>query len=386
MVAAVRRGESQHSVARRYGFSLSAVQRWVTRAKGQRLDRVDWSDRPSGPRQSPTRTSREMEDLVLEVRRELRDESDLGEFGAVAIHAELLARGVSEVPHVRTIGRIVERRGALDGKRRIRRKAPPAGWYLPAVAEGRAELDQTDIVEGLVIKDGPRVEVLNVVSLHGGLVGSWPQQGIKSATVREALVEHWREVGLPGYAQFDNATVFQGPHQHPDVIGSVTRLCLSLEIVPVFAPPREMGFQAAIESFNGHWQAKVWTRFEHESLAALQAQSHKYVAAHRRRSAIRREAAPERRPFPDDWSLDLQARPEGKIIYLRRTTDQGKVSLLGHDFLVDPTWPRRLVRCEVRLDEDIIHLYALRRRAPDQQPLLNKADYNLPKDRYALRR
>jgi len=147
-----------------------------------------------------------------------------------------------------------------------------------------------------------------------------------------------------------------------------------------------MGFQAAIESFNGHWQAKVWTRFEHESLAALQAQSHKYVAAHRRRSAIRREAAPERRPFPDDWSLDLQARPEGKIIYLRRTTDQGKVSLLGHDFLVDPTWPRRLVRCEVRLDEDVIHLYALRRRAPDQQPLLNKADYNLPKDRYALRR
>ena len=161
-------------------------------------------------------------------------------------------------------------------------------------------------------------------------------------------------------------------------------MCLSLGIVPVFVPPREMGFQAAIESFNARWQAKVWTRFEHESLPAVQAQSDKYVAAHRRRTAARREAAPERRPFPGDWMLDLRARPHGKIIYLRRTTDEGGVNVLGHTFLVDPTWPNRLVRCEVRLDEDAIHFYALRRRAPDQQPLLNKATYILPRYRHAL--
>ena len=37
-----------------------------------------------------------------------------------------------------------------------------------------AELDCIDVVEGLVIKGGPHVEVLNAVSLHGGLVASWP--------------------------------------------------------------------------------------------------------------------------------------------------------------------------------------------------------------------
>jgi len=39
------------------------------------------------------------------------------------------------------------------------------------------------------------------------------------------------------------------------------RTCLRLDVTPVFAPPRESGFQAAIENFNGRWQAKVWARF-----------------------------------------------------------------------------------------------------------------------------
>ncbi len=39
------------------------------------------------------------------------------------------------------------------------------------------------------------------------------------------------------------------------------RLCLSLGVTAVFAPPRETGFQAAVESFNARWQAKVWQRF-----------------------------------------------------------------------------------------------------------------------------
>lgn len=382
MVAAVRGGESQRSVARGYGMSLLTVQRWVARAQGQRLDRVDWSDRPSGPRQSSSRTPRELEDRVVQLRRELREESDLGEYGAGAIQAELVAREVPSVPHARTIHRILERRGALDGRRRIRHKPPPRGWYLPPVAVDSAELDQFDIIEGLKIKDGPLVEVLNVVSLHGGLVDAWPHVGITAQFVRECVLAHWRAWGLPGYAQFDNDTVFQGPHQHPDAIGSVIRLCLSLGVVPVFVPPRETGFQAAIESFNGRWQAKVWARFQHESLIALCLQSDKYVAAHRQRSVTRRDAAPERRPFPDDWTLNLQAPAHGQIIFVRRMTDQGQVSLLGRTFEVADTWPHRLVRCEVALDEQCIRFYALRRRAPEDQPLLNTVPYALPHRRF----
>src|SRR3712207_3176505 len=114
MVAAVRRGASQRTVARQFHVSLDTVQRWVHRAAGQRLDRVDWSDRPAGPRVPARRTPRDLEDLVLTVRRELREQSDLGEVGAEAIQRELQARRLPAVPAVRTINRILDRRGALD--------------------------------------------------------------------------------------------------------------------------------------------------------------------------------------------------------------------------------------------------------------------------------
>src|SRR3954454_9451159 len=174
MVQAVRRGASMRQVAHQFGVALAAVQRWAERAQDQRLDRVDWTGRPCGVTTAGTPTERQREERVLTIRQELRTTSDLGEFGAAAIHREWLARGLPEPPSIRTIGLILERRGALDRRRRTRRPPPPPGWYLPAVADGRAELDSFDIVEGLVIRAGPQVEILNGLSLHGGLVVSWP--------------------------------------------------------------------------------------------------------------------------------------------------------------------------------------------------------------------
>ena len=365
-------------VADQFGVALATVQRWVARAAGQRLDRVDWTDRPCGLPTPVNRTQRALEDRVLTIRQELRDTSDLGEFGAAAIHREWLARGLPDPPSVRTIGLILERRGALDRRRRTRRPPPPPGWYLPPVADGRAELDSFDLVEGLVIRGGIHVEVLNGISLHGGLVVSWPHTAITADFVVGALVEHWRAAGLPGYAQFDNDPLFEGPQIHPDTIGRVTRACLSLGVVPVFVPPRETGFQAAIEGFNGLWQAKVWARFQHPSLEALQAQSVRYVAAHRQRAAARIEAAPGRRPYPRGWRLDLQAHPQGRLVFLRRSNGRGEVQLLGRAFAVDPLWQHRLVRADVDLKRCRIRFCTLRRRAPDQQPMVKETRYLLP--------
>src|SRR5436189_5012702 len=114
MVQAVRRGASMRHVAAQFGVAPATVQRWVVRAQGQRLDRVDWTDHPCGLPTPVNRTERQQEDLVLTIRQELRTTSDLGEFGATAIHREWCARGLPEPPSTRTIGLILERRGALD--------------------------------------------------------------------------------------------------------------------------------------------------------------------------------------------------------------------------------------------------------------------------------
>jgi hypothetical protein len=257
----------------------------------------------------------------------------------------------------------------------MRRPAPPPGWYLPDVAQGQVELESFDIVEGLVIQGDPQVDVLTSITLHGGEPAAWPTEGLTARLVAEWLITHWREVGLPAYAQFDNDTRFHGPHHYADVLRTVVRLCLSLEVVPVFVPPQETGFQAAIESFNGRWQAKVWTRFHHDSLATLQARSAQYIAAYRDRVAARRDTAPDRRPFPPHWRFDRQTPVQGRLVFLRRTSEHGVLTLLGRTFTVSPLWPHRLVRCEVDLDAERIRFYALRRRDPTGSPLLREVPY-----------
>lgn len=382
IVSAVRAGQSLRAVARRFGVGKSTVQRWVRRARGKRLDRVDFSPRPSRP-QRTNRTPQELEDLVLDLRRELKDHSPLGEHGAPAIRRELLERHVQSVPSVRTLGRILLRRGALDGQRRMRHPAPPRGWYLPLVAEGQREVDCLDLIEDLRIQDGPLVDVLTDISLHGRLAAAWPlpAQATAKATV-QCLILHWLAHGVPHYAQFDNDTRFQGAHHHPDSISRVMRLCLALEVTPVFTPPRETGFQASAEHFNRRWEDAVWKRFHHQDLPALCEQSGRFIRAHRLRYASHMEHAPARRPLPRDFRLDLQTPPSGCLMYLRRCNERGMVSLLGHTFAVDGHWPYRLVRCEVDLHAGRIRFFALRRRDPGWQPLLNEVTHRIPNRRF----
>lgn len=376
IVSDVHDGMSSRAVPKKHRVTLSTVQRSVARAGTLVLNEVDWASRAPGCRSAASRTKRGMEQEVLRLRKQLQSKSDLGEYGAAAIHRELLALGKANVPSVRTIGRILDRNGALDGLRRIRRQAPPPGWSLPEVASGRRDVDSFDIVEDLVIRGGQDVNVLTGIRLHGGLCAAWPLAQITAKTTVESLITHWREQDLPAHAKFDNDTVFHGPHVWPATFGRVTRLCLALGVIPIFAPPLTKGFQADIEAFNRRWQDAVWRRFIFRDLAEVQAQSTRIVAAHRLRHAVRIEDAPRRRPFPRRWKLDLQRPLKGRVILIRATDRKGRGKVLGHSFDVSPVWCHRLVRIEVDLTANWVRIHSLRRRDPASQPLL--ADFHYP--------
>jgi hypothetical protein len=382
MVSQVRDGISQRAVARSFRVSLSTVQRWLARAGDLPLAEVDWVARPAGCRVSPLRTKAGVEQRVLVIRRQLRTESDLGEYGPEAIQRELQQRGARVIPAVATIARILSRRGALDGRKRVRRQAPPPGWFLSDVAAKRAEMDNFDGIEDLVIRGGIDVNVLTGISLHGGLCAAWPAAQITAKFTVDSLLEHWREVGLPHFAKFDNGTVFQGPHQWPDTFGRVTRMCLSLQVTPVFAPPLCRGFQAEIEAFNRRWQDAVWSRFLFDERDAVVAQSNRFVVAHQRRYAVRIEDAPDRRPFPKRWRLNLQHPLTGTVIYVKETNAKGQVAVLGHTFNVSPVWINRLVRADVDLTKGQIRFYALRRKDPHNHLLLATHEYKTPTKRF----
>jgi hypothetical protein len=379
MVTAVRHGASMRATARHFRVSLRTVQVWVARAHGQRLDRVDWSNRPPGRRTPRNRTPLGLERQILALRDELRQDSVLGEYGAAAIRRALQVEGGAPPPSTRTSGRVLARHGRVDRRQRLRRPPPPPGWHLPEVAARSAEVDLFDVLEDLKLASGPRVDVLTGLSLHGSLCAAWPLRSASTGRILPCLMAHWQTVGCPAYAQFDNDTRFQGPHQHPDVFGRVVRCCLQLGITPVFVPPREFGLQNAIEHFNGLYTAKVWRRFFFPSLAALARHTARYIEVRRSRLAHRIEHAPARRPWPASWRFAPRLLPAGRVIFIRRTTARGQIELLGHSWLVDALWCHRLVRAEVDLGHGQITCSALRRRAPSEQPVLQVLPYHYPR-------
>jgi transposase len=375
MVRQVRAGKSMRSVAAQFGVSVGKVAFWVERAEGKRLDRADFSDRAPGCSVAWNRLDATVEQRVLELRRQLREHSILGEYGAEAIQQALEIETEANAPSRASINRVLARHGLQDGTRRSRRPAPPRGWYLSAVAARQAELDSFDLIEDLKILNGPLVSILTGTSLHGGLVDAWPLREASAKLVLERLVERWQREGLPQYAQFDNGTQFQGAHQWPDAIGRISRLCLALDVIPVFAPPREPGFQNAIEGFNALWQTKVWQRYHFVDLLQLEAVSARYSASHRARNIQRRDTAP-RRPYPTRFKLNLNAKPSGMMIFLRRADESNHVHLLGRNFEMPEHWKHRLTRCEVDLQASEIRFFALRRKDPGSQPLLVTIPYH----------
>jgi hypothetical protein len=385
MVAAVARGASLRVVAALYGVSPETVRRWVLRAASGGERDAGLGNRSSAPARQAFRTAPDVEDEILVIRRTLKEESALGEYGAAAIRRELVARAYGAdpdgVPSLRTIGRILERRGALDARRRVRHPAPPAGWYLPDLAARRVELDAFDTIEGLRLRGGTHITILTGISLHGGLADAWPAGSVTTDLTMLALAERWRRDGLPAYAQFDNDVRFEGSHGYRDLFGRLVRFCLALGVTPVFAPIRQMGFQAAIESFNGRWQAKVWDRFWSPALADLQQRSAAFVEASWARSALRIEMAPVRRPWPDGWEFESRRLAPGRVVFIRRTGDAGTVEVLGRAYLVDPTWQQRLVRAEIDLAAASLTFTRLRRRDPGDQPVLRTYPYRPVRER-----
>jgi hypothetical protein len=122
--------------------------------------------------------------------------------------------------------------------------------------------------------------------------------------------------------------IFQAPCVHADVVGRVSRLCLSSGVVPAFFVPHEFGSQSTIEDFKGTGQEKVWARFVHGSPRDLQGNSQSYVTTLRRHCSNRIESAPRDVPSRTDGNWNFCLDPGSQIIYLERTNALGTVEVL----------------------------------------------------------
>lgn len=90
--------------------------------------------------------------------------------------------------HWPSIGYIIRRNGELSRRVRKRTKAPSTGWYLPEVLNVTEDMDCVDFIENLRLEGHNRpVHILNIVSVHGRLAGSFPTTAMSATRVMESL-------------------------------------------------------------------------------------------------------------------------------------------------------------------------------------------------------
>lgn len=244
--------EGASSLADELGVSRQWLYKWVKR---YHEGNEDWfKEKKRTPHLSSNKTGLKTEHLVLRVRERL-ESTKYAQIGASAIKWELKKLGANPLPEIWTINRILAR----HGKVRKREKYEPKGKPYPNFpSEAPNDLQQGDLVGPRYIKGEGRFFSLNVMDVARHKVALSPLRTKEDKKVVAALLSIWQRLGIPKYFQMDNELVFRGSNRYPRSFGEVIRLCLCLEVEPVFIPIGEPWRNAEIERFQDTFDKKFF--------------------------------------------------------------------------------------------------------------------------------
>jgi transposase InsO family protein len=200
VVTAVRvQGRPKAEVSRDYGVSP----RWVYELC-RRFDtegEAGLVPRSRRPHTSPRRTGAQIEDEIVELRKELLDLGFDAGAHTIAVH---LGRRHTEVPSVATIWRILSRRGFVTPQPQKR----PRSSYVRFVADQPNERWQADITH-VRLGTGQEVEIMNVIDDHSRLlIASDALVVFKAADVVASFHQGAATHGFPASLLTDNGAVF----------------------------------------------------------------------------------------------------------------------------------------------------------------------------------
>lgn len=252
VAAVVVEGRSKSEVARTYEVSrrwvITLVQRYA--ADGD----AGLAPRSRRPRRSPNRTAIEVEDEIVEIRKELARAGHDAGAATIAFHLE---RRHGTAPAVSTIWRILVARGFVTPQPHKR----PKSSFIRFQAAQPNERWQADITHW-PLADGSDVEILNIIDDHSRLcVASTARPVFKAADVDTCFQRSLAAWGDPASVLSDNGAVFTGRYRgtgrvalevtlnqrgiafshsrpyHPQTCGKVERFHQTLKRWLVHQPP-----------------------------------------------------------------------------------------------------------------------------------------------------
>jgi transposase InsO family protein len=191
-VELVRRGQSVREVARHFGFSHSAVVKWVAKAKVRGYGAIPTQS--SKPKSNPQALSRELVAKIIEVRSERQRCSE-------HVHQELKQRGI--VVSLSSVKR------TLDRCQMLRKRSP---WKRPHDATPRpvalyaGALVQLDTIH-IMAPDGSRIYVYTLIDLFS----RWAYAEVVEKIGAEASVQFVKRAQKVAQFRFEMIQTDHGP-------------------------------------------------------------------------------------------------------------------------------------------------------------------------------
>jgi transposase InsO family protein len=298
--------------------------------------------------QAPMRIPPELERTILAIRRRLQAHAQPRTryvlVGASAILAELKGLNVRPLPSTRTIERVLQRHGITLPRERLPRLLPRQDYPSPQARQSN-DLHEVDLVGPIYLKGRrQRYYIWVGKDLFDGAVCLRLADSRQMEGVLTFLGECWKGLGRPAQVQLDNAREICGWGPGARYLSRVIRLCLRYGVEPVFIPPGEPQCNGSVENFNGWFQLPLLQRhfgrpgdLRRELARLEEAVNTQHVhprlggrtpAQHRR--GLRLQKLPQRFVVPTE-ALPIAA---GRVIFIRRVSTAGTVSVLSQTFRV----------------------------------------------------
>jgi len=373
---AIRRyeqGEPATVICRSLGKTRQWLYKWL-----QRKEELNQDVKPN---RSHNRTPVEIEKAVIQVRKKLQD-TKYAQIGVNAINRELYLQGIPTLP-ASTINHILKREGLQQ------KKSPyiPKGKAYPKMeALCTNNIHQADIVGPRFIKGDGRFYSLNVMDIYSHRVKINPSRRKDDESMAKSLIQTWKKLGIPDFLQMDNELSFRGSNRYPHSLGLVLRLCLSLDIQPVFIPQGEPWRNGEIESFQATFDKAFFRSQKFASFKELCLESPKFDDYHNdhylysciksktpnqvvQEDAIGIELLPKSFRLPKD-KIPIE---DGYIHFFRFIRSDRKLVVFGEKFTVSKDLVYEYVKATI-----CTRIHVLQIRHDDQ--IVQTFEYPLPID------
>jgi transposase InsO family protein len=313
----------------------------------------------------------ELERTILSIRRRLQAHATPATryalIGAPAILAELKSLDIRPLPAARTIERVLERNGLTAPRVRLAPLLPRQDYPAPQ-ARASNELHEVDLVGPIYLKGrSHRYYIWVCKDRFDGAVCLRLAYSRRMDEVLWYLGECWKDLGRPEQVQLDNARELAGWGPAARTLSRVIRLCLRFGVSPVFIPEYEPQCNGSVENFNSWFQEPLFQRHFHRpgdlrrELARLQeAVNTQHVhprlqgqtpAQHRRGLRLQK--------LPASFVVPTGRLPlaEGRVIFIRRVSSAGTVTVLSQRFWIGKRHRGRYLRLVVDTGRGFLTAY-----------------------------